>query len=412
VERVVVTGMGIVSPIGNDLDTFWNHLITGQSGIRRIDRFNTESLKSKIAGLVTDFNAEEIIGRKDARILDPFCQFAVVAADQAWKSAQLDLNQVNPEKVGVYVGSGIGGIQTLLENYDRLRERGPRRVSPMLIPAMITNIAAAEISIKWHATGPSMAPVTACAIGNTSIGEAFRLIRNGETDVMFAGGTEAAINELSIAGFENAKALSTQNDHPEKASRPFDAGHDGFVMSEGAGILILESLTHAQKRNAPVYAEIIGYGSSSDAYNRVAPDPEGNGAYLAMKKALSDADISSGQVDVISAHATSTIAGDRSETKAIKRLFGKKAYSIPITANKSITGHMLGATGGAEAIALIKSLQEGIIPPTINQETADPECDLDYTANIAREKHMEIGLTNSFGFGGHNAVLVFKRYTH
>jgi 3-oxoacyl-[acyl-carrier-protein] synthase II len=271
-------------------------------------------------------------------------------------------------------------------------------------------MAAAEISIKWQALGPSMAPVTACAIGNTSIGEAFKLIRSGEVDVMFAGGTEAAVTELSLAGFENATALSARNDHPEKASRPFDADRDGFVMADGAGIIILESLTHALNRQAPIYAEVIGYGASSDAFNMVAPEPEGKGACLAMKKALDDAKISADAIDVISAHATSTKPGDLSETSAIKHLFGKKAYDIPITANKSMTGHMLGATGGVEAIALIKSLQENIVPPTINQEKADPECDLDYTPNFARKQTLNIGLSNSFGFGGHNAVLVLKKY--
>lgn len=409
-ERVVVTGMGIVSPLGNDVHTFWNNLIAGKSGVRKIDRFDTEPFKTKIAGLVKDFSAAEWVGKKDAKRLDPFCHYALAAAEQAWQDARLESGHVEPDRFGVYVGSGIGGIQTLLDNAKRLYERGPRRVSPMLVPTMIANMAAAEISIKWHASGPSMSPVTACAIGNTSIGEAFKLIRGGEADVMFAGGTEAAVTELSLAGFENATALSARNDHPEKASRPFDAGRDGFVMAEGAGIVILESLTHALNRQAPVYAEVIGYGASSDAYNMVAPEPNGAGAYLAMKKALDDAKIPVDAVNVISAHATSTKAGDLSETSAIKHLFGKKAYDIPITANKSMTGHMLGATGGVEAIALVKSLQEDIIPPTINQEKADPECDLDYTANLARKQTVHIGLSNSFGFGGHNAVLVLKKY--
>jgi 3-oxoacyl-[acyl-carrier-protein] synthase II len=409
-ERVVVTGMGIVSPLGNDVHTFWDNLVAGKSGIRKIDTFDTEPFKTKIAGLVKNFDAAEWIGKKDARRLDPFCHYALAAAQQAWKDAKLENDSVEPDRLGVYVGSGIGGIQTLLDNAKKLHERGPRRVSPMLVPTMIANMAAAEISIKWQALGPSMAPVTACAIGNTSIGEAFKLIRSGEVDVMFAGGTEAAVTELSLAGFENATALSARNDHPEKASRPFDADRDGFVMADGAGIIILESLTHALNRQAPIYAEVIGYGASSDAFNMVAPEPEGKGACLAMKKALDDAKISADAIDVISAHATSTKPGDLSETSAIKHLFGKKAYDIPITANKSMTGHMLGATGGVEAIALIKSLQENIVPPTINQEKADPECDLDYTPNFARKQTLNIGLSNSFGFGGHNAVLVLKKY--
>ncbi|EST11378.1 beta-ketoacyl-ACP synthase II [Sporolactobacillus laevolacticus] len=409
-ERVVVTGMGIVSPLGNDVHTFWDNLVAGKSGIRKIDTFDTEPFKTKIAGLVRNFDAAEWIGKKDARRLDPFCHYALAAAQQAWKDAGLENDKVAPDRLGVYVGSGIGGIQTLLDNAKKLHERGPRRVSPMLVPTMIANMAAAEISIKWQALGPSMAPVTACAISNTSIGEAFKLIRSGEVDVMFAGGTEAAVTELSLAGFENATALSSRNDHPEKASRPFDEDRDGFVMADGAGIIILESLTHALNRQAPIYAEVIGYGASSDAFNMVAPEPEGRGACLAMKKALEDAKISADAIDVISAHATSTKPGDLSETSAIKHLFGKKAYDIPITANKSMTGHMFGATGGVEAIALIKSLQENIVPPTINQEKADPECDLDYTPNVARKQTLNIGLSNSFGFGGHNAVLIMKKY--
>lgn len=410
-QRVVITGMGIISPLGNYVRTFWNNLIAGKSGIRKIDTFDTEPFKTKIAGLVRDFDPADWIGKKNARRLDPFCHYALAAAQQAWDDAQLNSTGISSDRFGIFVGSGIGGIQTLLNNAEKLRARGPRRVSPMLIPTMIANMAAAEMSIKWHATGPTMAPITACAIGNTSIGEAFKLIRSGEADVMFAGGTEAAVTELSLAGFENATALSTRNEQPGKASRPFDAGRDGFVMAEGAGIIILESLTHALNRQASIHAEIIGYGASSDAYNRVAPDPEGKGAYSAMKKALDDARISTGEVDVISAHATSTKSGDLSETTAIKHLFGKRAYDIPITANKSMTGHMFGATGGAEAIALVKSLQNDIIPPTINQEEADPECDLDYTPNIARKQKLNIGLSNSFGFGGHNAVIVLKKYS-
>ncbi|MBK0295920.1 beta-ketoacyl-ACP synthase II, partial [Bacillus sp. S34] len=285
-----------------------------------------------------------------------------------------------------------------------------RRVSPTLVPGMISNAAAAQISIKWNAMGPSMSPVSACAIGNTAIGEAFRLIRSGEVDAVFAGGTEAAITDLSVASFGNATALSTRNDNPTQASRPFDEDRDGFVMSEGAGILILESLSHALHRGANIHAEVIGYGASSDAHHMVATHPEGKGAYLAMKAALKNADISVEDVDVISAHATSTKVGDISETKAIKELFGKQAYQIPITANKSMVGHMLGAAGGVEAIALAISLKEGIVPPTINLENPDPLCDLDYVPGIARQVKMNTGLSNSFGFGGHNAAIVLKKY--
>lgn len=409
-ERVVITGMGVVSPIGNNIGTFWNNLIKGESGISSIDTFDTTDHKAKIAGVVRDFDADEILGKKEARRLDRFSQFALAAAEQAWSDSKLDLHNINPERLGVYVGSGIGGIETLIENIDALRQKGPRRVSPTLVPAMITNAAAAQISIKWNAMGPSMSPVSACAIGNTAIGEAFRLIRSGEVDAVFAGGTEAAITDLSVASFGNATALSTRNDDPTQASRPFDEGRDGFVMSEGAGILILESLSHALRRGANIHAEVIGYGASSDAHHMVATHPEGKGAYLAMKAALRNANISLEEIDVISAHATSTKVGDISETKAIKDLFGKQAYQIPITANKSMVGHMLGAAGGIEAIALAMSLKEGIVPPTINLETPDPLCDLDYVPAIARQVKINTGLSNSFGFGGHNAAIILKKY--
>jgi 3-oxoacyl-[acyl-carrier-protein] synthase II len=409
-ERVVITGMGVISPLGNDVETFWGNLIEGKSGISTINTFDTTHHKTKIAGLVKDFDADVLLGRKEARRLDPFCHFAMAAAEQAWKQSGLDLDSIDPERFGVYVGSGVGGIETLIHNVDLFRERGPRKVSPMLVPAIISNMAAAQISIKYQAMGPSMSPVTACSIGNTAIGEAFRLIRYGGADVMFAGGAESGVNDISLASFENATALSTRNNEPEKSSRPFDANRDGFVMAEGAGILILESLSHAVARKAPILAEVIGYGASSDAYHIVASHPEGKGAYLAMKSALRDAAISPEEIDVISAHATSTEVGDRSETLAIKQLFGPIANQIPITANKSMTGHLLGAAGGAEAIALVKSIQEGIIPPTINQEQPDPLCDLDYVPNDARKADLLIGLSNSFGFGGHNAVIVLKKY--
>ncbi|MCM3601000.1 beta-ketoacyl-ACP synthase II [Robertmurraya korlensis] len=409
-ERVVITGMGVVSPIGNNIQTFWNNLINGESGISAIDTFDVSNHKTKIAGIVKDFNADEVLGKKEARLLDRFSQFALAAAEQAWADSKLERDRIDVERLGVYVGSGIGGIQTLIENIDTLRQKGPRRVSPTLVPAMISNAAAAQISIKWNAMGPSMSPVSACAIGNTAIGEAFRLIRSGEVDVVFAGGTEAAITDLSIASFGNATALSTRNDDPAKASRPFDEDRDGFVMSEGAGILILESLSHALRREAKIYAEIIGYGASSDAHHIVATHPEGRGAYLAMKSALKNAHISPEDIDVISAHATSTKVGDISETMATKQLFGKQAYQIPVTANKSMLGHMLGAAGGAEAIALAMSLKEGIIPPTINLKNPDPLCDLDYVPSVARKVNINTGLSNSFGFGGHNAAIILKKY--
>ncbi|KAB8127468.1 beta-ketoacyl-ACP synthase II [Gracilibacillus oryzae] len=402
--------MGVVSPLGNNVQTFWNNLINGKSGISSIDTFDVTDHKAKIAGIIRDFDAEKILGKSEARRLDRFSQFALAAAEEAWEDAKLDLNNIDAERLGVYVGSGIGGIETLIENIDTLRQKGPRRVSPTLVPAMISNAAAAQISIKWNAMGPSMSPVSACAIGNTAIGEAFRLIRSGEADVVFAGGTEAAITDLSMASFGNATALSQRNNDPEKASRPFDQARDGFVMSEGAGILILESLTHALRRKAKIYSEVIGYGASSDAHHIVATHPEGKGAFNAMRSAIRNANISPDEVNVISAHATSTKVGDISETKAMKQLFGEKAYQIPVTANKSMLGHMLGAAGGVEAIALAMSLKEGIIPPTINLENPDPSCDLDYVPTVARQMNMKTGLSNSFGFGGHNAAVILKKY--
>ncbi|GED57525.1 beta-ketoacyl-ACP synthase II [Brevibacillus formosus] len=408
-EKVVVTGMGVISPIGNTVNQFWNSLVQGKSGISPIDTFDTARNKTKIAGLVRDFDPAERFGRKEARRMDRFCQFALAAVEEALEDAELRLDELDRERIGVYVGSGIGGVGTLLEQHNVLRERGPERVSPTLVPMLISNMAAAMISIKYGLYGPTMSPVTACSIGNTSIGEAFRLIRSGGADVVIAGGSEAAVTDISLASFSNATALSTRNDDPAGASRPFDSRRDGFVMAEGAGIVILESESHAKKRNARMYAEVIGYGASSDAYHMVATHPEGIGPYRAMKWALQEAGVQTTDVDVISAHATSTEIGDRSETLAIKKLFEEHAYRVPITANKSMTGHMFGAAGGAEAIALIKSLQEGIIPPTINQEERDPECDLDYVPNTARRATLDIGMSNSFGFGGHNAVIVLKK---
>ncbi|GGH09488.1 beta-ketoacyl-ACP synthase II [Paenibacillus segetis] len=409
-ERVVITGMGAITPLGNDVETFWTRLVRGDSGISSIDAFDTTRFKVKIAGIVRDFDADTLLGPKEARRMDRFSQFALAAADQALADSRIDLNQINKERLGVYVGSGIGGIQTLMDQQALLSQRGPDRVSPTLVPMMISNMAAALISIRLGALGSSLSPVTACSIGNTAIGEAFYQIQSGRADVLFAGGSDAAITEISLASFTKATALSARNDEPERASRPFDAGRDGFVMAEGAGILVLESLSHALRRKARIHAEVIGYGASSDAYHMVATPSEGHGAYRAMKLALQEAGIKPNQVDVISAHATSTEVGDKSETAAIKNMFGEDAYRIPVTANKSMTGHMFGAAGGVEAIALVKSLQTGIIPPTINQQEKDEDCDLDYVPNVARAANLTVGMSNSFGFGGHNAVIILKKY--
>lgn len=409
-ERVVITGMGVISPLGNTVEQFWNRLAAGESGISPITTFDTAHFKTKIAGSVQEFDPDARFGRKEARRMDRFSQFALAAAEEAWAHSGLQLDKIDRERLGVYVGSGVGGIQTLMEQGDVLRSRGPERVSPTLIPMLISNMAAAMISIKLGALGPTLSPVTACSIGNTAIGEAFRLIRYGGADVIIAGGAEAAVTEIALASFGNATALSTRNDEPQKASRPFDQNRDGFVIGEGGAIVILESLSHALQRDAVIYGEVTGYGASSDAYHMVATHPEGIGAYQAMKLALREAGITPGDVDVISAHATSTIVGDRSETMAIKKLFGDDAYRIPVTANKSMTGHALGAAGGLEAIALLKSIQEGLIPPTINLEQPDEFCDLDYVPNQARQADLKTGISNSFGFGGHNAVIVLRRY--
>ncbi|TXK86005.1 beta-ketoacyl-ACP synthase II [Paenibacillus sp. N3.4] len=409
-KRVVVTGMGVITPLGNDVDTFWNRLVEGQSGIRKIDTMDVSAYKTDFAGLVRDFDAEAAIGRRDVRRMDRYCQFAVAAAKQAIDDAGLVIDEHNEERVGVYIGSGIGGIHTILDNYKLLMSRGPGRVSPVVVPMMIANMAAAQVSILFGAKGPSLAPVTACATGNNAIGEAFKLIQRGGADVVIAGGAEATVTDLALAGFGNATALSTRCDAPEQASRPFDAQRDGFVAAEGAGVLVLESLEYAERRGAHIHAELVGYGSTSDAYHIVATDPEGMGAYRAMRDAVADAGLVPEQIDTINAHATSTIAGDLSETLAIKRLLGSGAYNVPISANKSMIGHMLGAAGGVEAVALIKTLQNDIIPPTINLEHPDPQCDLDYVPLVARHAKLQYGLSSSFGFGGHNAVLIFKKY--
>ncbi|MCA1295494.1 beta-ketoacyl-ACP synthase II [Paenibacillus sp. alder61] len=408
-QSVVITGMGIVSPLGHDVELFWNGLKAGRSGISVIDHFDVSGFGTKIAGQVRDFDPEALFGRKDARKMDRFVQFAVYAAEQAVRDAGLEPERVDRERFGVYVGTGIGGITTLTDNMEAYQQRGPGRVSPSLVPMMISNMAAAQISIRYGAMGPTLSPVTACSIGNTAIGEAFRLIRSGEADVIIAGGTEAAVHPLSLASFGNATALSKRNETPERASRPFDAERDGFVMAEGAGLLVLESLDHARRRGARIHAEVIGYGASSDAYHVVASHPEGEGAFLAMKRALQSAGVSAAEVDVVSAHATGTQVGDLAETIALKKLFGDQASRIPVTANKSMTGHMFGAAGGAEAIALIQSLKEGVIPPTVNLDHPDPACDLDYVPHHARQAPLRIGLSNSFGFGGHNAAILLRK---
>ncbi|CAM3841225.1 beta-ketoacyl-ACP synthase II [Alicyclobacillus pomorum] len=410
-KRVVITGMGVVSPIGNDVSTFWDRLIAGQSGISRIESMDVSEYPCQIAGEVKDFNPEQYMDKKEARRFDRFTQFAVAASVQAMQDAALHITDENAERCGVYIGSGIGGIHTLLDNYKLLLDRGPKRVSPFVVPTMIANMASGQISIMFGLRGPNSSPISACATGTNAIGDAYKMIQRGAADVMLAGGAEAAIVDLALAGFGNAKALSTRNDDPQRASRPFDMDRDGFVMAEGAGVVVLESLEHAEARGANIYAEIIGYGMSGDAYHITAPEPEGRGAYQAMRDALSDAGIQPEDVGYINAHGTSTDMGDKLETLAIKKTFGDHAYKLAVSSIKSMTGHMLGAAGAVEAIATVLTLREGILPPTINYETPDPECDLDYVPNQARKQDVEIAISNSFGFGGHNAVIVLKRFS-
>ncbi|HHY66342.1 MAG TPA: beta-ketoacyl-ACP synthase II [Alicyclobacillus sp.] len=408
-RRVVVTGVGVLTPIGNSVSEFWSHLLAGRSGIRRIDRFDVSEFPTQIAGMVENFDPEAFMDRKEARRMDRFAQFAVAAAKMALEDAGLSMADTDPERVGVYIGSGIGGLHTLMEQHQILLEKGPRRVSPFLIPMMIADMASGQVSIQFGAKGPNSAPISACATGTHAVGDATRMVQYGAADVMIAGGTEATIHPMALAGFSSAKAMSTRNDEPEKAVRPFELHRDGFVMSEGAGILILEALEHAQKRGARIYGEIVGYGMSGDAFHVTQPAPEGDGAARAMAAALKDAGLQPEDVDYINAHGTGTDLNDKFETIAIKRVFGDHAYRVAVSSIKSMVGHMLGAAGAVEAIASLLTLQEGKIPPTINYETPDPECDLDYVPNVYREAKVNVVLSNSFGFGGHNACIVVRR---
>ena len=410
-KRVVVTGMGVISPIGTGLNKFWEALISGASGVDRITQFDASDYKVQIAGEVKDFNVGDYIDKKEARRMDRFVQFAVAASKIAIDDAGLDLNNEDSERIGVVIGSGIGGISTVFEQSKILLERGPGRVSPLTVPMKIINMASGQVAMAFGFKGFNSSVVTACASSNNAIGDSFRLLKNGELDVIVTGGTEAAIVPISIAGFSAMKALSTYNDEPQKASRPFDAKRDGFVMGEGAGILVLETLEHAKARGAKIYAEIVGYGVTCDAYHITAPDPEGLGAAKAMKKAMDEAALTPEDISYINAHGTSTPLNDKLETLAIKKVFGKRAYDIPISSIKSMIGHLLGAAGGVEAVASVLTVFHGIIPPTINYENPDPECDLDYVPNKARESQINAVLSNNLGFGGHNVTIAFKKYT-
>jgi 3-oxoacyl-[acyl-carrier-protein] synthase II len=406
-RRVVITGLGAVTPIGNDVETFWSNLKNGVSGIRLVEAFDTKDHDCKIAGEVRGFEPKRYFkNAKDLRRTDRFAQLAMAAARMALDDGGIDLERVRRDRFGVIVSSGIGGLKTLEEQYRILLTKGPSRNSPFTIPMLISNMASGLISMEYGLHGPNLCIVTACATSNNAIGESWRTIKFGDADIFLAGGSEAAIVPIGLAGFAAMKALSLRNDEPERASRPFDRDRDGFVMSEGAGVVVVEELEHAKARGAKIYCEITGYGLSADAYHMTAPPPEGEGAARAMKLALEHARIGIEDVDYINAHATSTGLGDISETHAIKTLFGERAYQVPISATKSMTGHLLGGAGAVEMAACALAIRDSVIPPTINLENPDPECDLDYVPNAAREKKVRVALNNSFGFGGHNATLV------
>ncbi len=407
-NRVVVTGIGAVTPIGNDAKTTWEGMKAGKNGVGFITRFDTEEFKVKVAAEVKDFDPTLYMEKKEVRKTDLYTQYALAAAAQALEDSGIS-GAVEPERLGVYVGSGIGGMTTFIDNTKKLFDGGPKKVSPFFIPSMIANIAAGTIAIKHNAQGPSMCVVTACATSTNTIGEAFHAIRYGYADAMIAGGAEATLNELAIAGFTNCMALSTIND-PQRASIPFDKRRDGFVLGEGAGILILEEYEHAKARNAKIYAEIVGYGNTNDAYHMTAPRPDGKGASTAIKLALEEAGFDKEKNSLyLNAHGTSTELNDKGETKAVKDALGDKAYDIYISSTKSMTGHMLGAAGAVEAIASVMALKENIIPPTIGYQEPDPECDLNYLPNQAAEEKVDFAASTSLGFGGHNGCLVFKR---
>jgi 3-oxoacyl-[acyl-carrier-protein] synthase II len=409
-RRVVITGIGTISPVGKTVRESWENIKNGNSGISTITRFDASEYSTRIAGEVKGFDPMEHFDRKEARKYDPYIQYALVAADEAVRDSGLDLDNVNKERAGVFIGSGIGGISTIELNKKVLMEKGPRRVSPFFLPASLANLASGQVSIKYRFKGPNFATVTACAASTHSVGDTFKIIQRGDADVMISGGAEYPITELGISGFSVMRALSSRNDEPEKASRPFDKERDGFVASEGSSILVLEDLEHAVKRGAKIYAEIIGYGYSSDAFHMTAPDPEAGGMIRAMAMAVKDGGIPKEQVGYINAHGTSTPLNDKLESLAIRQVFGDHAYDLNVSSTKSMTGHMLGATGAAEAIYTILALSRGIIPPTINYTTPDEECDLNYTPNTAVEKDITYAISNSFGFGGTNGSLLIKKF--
>jgi 3-oxoacyl-[acyl-carrier-protein] synthase II len=410
-KRVVITGMGCVSPLGNDVSTLWSNLIAGKSGVGFITHYDTTQYKVKIAAEVKDFDGVALFGTRDARRMDRFVQFALAATYQALKHSNFIITESNRDRVGAILGSGIGGMSTLAEQTTLFFNRGPDRVSPLLVPMMLPDAAASMVALQLGVRGPNMAVVAACASGTNAIGEAVEVIRHGRADVIFSGGCEAVIVPIAMAGLSVMTALSTHNDEPERASRPFDRLRDGFVMGEGAAVLVLESLDHAKERGAQILGEIKGYGTSNDAFHISAPAENGAGAAICMRIALADAGMQVSEINYINAHGTSTLLNDKSETDAIKTVFGELAYSIPISSTKSMTGHLLGAAGGLEAVVCVKTLEHEMLPPTINYENPDPQCDLDYVPNHARPLKVKNVMSNSFGFGGHNASIIISRYS-
>ncbi|SDB82554.1 beta-ketoacyl-ACP synthase II [Shouchella lonarensis] len=408
-RRVVVTGLGAVTPLGLDVETSWKQAVAGVSGIGPLTRLDKDAFPMKIAAEIKDFDPSEYIDRKEARRMDRFTQYAVVAAKQALEDAKFEITDENADRIGVWIGSGIGGMETYESQFRTFLEKGHRRVSPFFVPMMIPDMASGQVSISTGAKGPNSCSVTACASGTNSLGDAFKVIERGDADAMLAGGSEAPITSMSVAGFCSAKAVTTSED-PTTASRPFDRDRSGFVMGEGAGVLLLESLDAAKARGAHIYAEIVGYGSTGDAYHVTSPAPEGEGGARCMQMALDDANIAPEEIHYINAHGTSTELNDRFETKAIKTVFGKHAYDLAVSSTKSVTGHLLGAAGAVEAIFTIKALEDGIMPPTMNLENPDSDCDLDYVPNEARKADLQVAMSNSLGFGGHNATLVFRKW--
>ncbi len=409
-KRVVVTGMGVLTPIGNNVESFWKSIINSKSGVSKIESFDASEFSSRIAGEIKEFEIPESISFKQVRRMDKFVQFALIASDMAYKDSGLDVKVENPYRIGVLIGSGIGSLYAIEQQHKILLEKGPSKISPFLIPRLIVNMASGQVAMYLNVKGPNYAIVTACASGNHSIGEAFKTVQRGDADVMITGGTESCITPLGLGGFCSMKALSVRNDEPQKASRPFDKNRDGFIMAEGAGIVILEELEHAKRRKAKIYAEVAGYAATADAYHITAPDPTAETPSKCMELALEDAEEDADKVDYVNAHGTSTLANDRVETKALKLLFKDRAKDVLISSIKSMTGHLLGAAGGVELVATVLSICNKIVPPTINYETPDPECDLNYVPNQPQEKKVNLALTNSLGFGGHNATIVVRKY--